>query len=1214
MERASDEELIRTHHNLSRFFVEERQISWVALLGVIIWGVYGYRHMPQRKDPEVAVRVAVASCQWPGATAQQVEQLITRPIESTIAQNKTIHPPSASDFGIRSLSLPGASFVYVQLAENTGDTREQFNDINLRLAATSTRLPQGASGIQFQSDFGDTATLMMTVASPLADDIEISLRARTLENAIRKVRAGTRGERVTIIYTYPLGISGAAMRQTTESAARFAQEGGTFSDVHIIQGNGFNGIDGATQKTDAEIQERIQTFLSTRIQASDVDPDAWAPIIVRDPAEAESRLKAVAGPKYSYAQLDDFTDLLARSFLGVAEVSRVDRKGVLPQQVYLNYSQDRLAAYNLQPSDLGNLLSMRNITRSAGSVDTTQQTVRLNASGQFEDAASIGGVMVANTSAGAPVYLRDLVQISRSYQTPAQYLNTYSWQGPDHVWRRSRAVTLAIYMRSGEQIQRFGTSITKSLDAVRPVLPADLIIARTSDQPLQVRENIDLFMDALYEAIALVVIVALIGFWEWRSALLMAISIPITLAMTFGIAYMVRIDLQQVSIATLIIALGLLVDDPVVANDAIKRELATGVPRIHASWLGPTKLARAIMYATVTNIIAYLPFLLLTGSTGEFLRSLPIVMTAALLSSRVASMTFIPMLAYYILRPSKKPEMTIAEQRTSGFYGWYYRASGWAIEHRWIVFGVSVVFLAIGATVGLTLKSQFFPEDVQYWSYVDIWMPNNTPVSRTQRAAEQAEAVVRRVVAQYAQEHPPKDTSESLLRSVTTFVGGGGPRFWFSASPEQQQQNYAELVIQLRSKEATPAIAAQLQAALDAEVPGANIIFHQLQTNPVEFPVEVRIAGIADVDPSREAQDIRTLHQIATQGEKVFRALPGVAVVQNDWFPESPELNLNINPDQANLAGITNMDVANSTATATAGTTVATLREGNKQIPVVARLQTDQRGQVSDVRNLYVYGSQTNSKVPLTAVADVQTGMATERIRRLEHFRVISVHVYPAPGQLPSEILKEATPGLQQLENSLPAGYRIQLGGEKAKQSQGFSNLATVLLISLSGIYIALLLQFKNAVKPFLVFAAAPYGVVGALLVLGMTRTPFGFMAFLGVASLIGVIISHVIVLFDFIEEMHELGEPLEQALRDAGIARLRPVLVTVAATILALFPLAIHGGPLWKPLCYAQIGGLAVATMITLILVPVLYSIAVIDLKIVKWDGAIEGSATHEG
>ena len=299
-------------------------------------------------------------------------------------------------------------------------------------------------------------------------------------------------------------------------------------------------------------------------------------------------------------------------------MSRVERKGVLSQQVYLDYSQERLAAYNLQPSDLGNLLSMRNITRLAGSLETTDQKVKLNASGQFEDAASIGGVMVANTNAGAPVYLRDLVQISRSYQTPVQYLNTFSWEARDHAWNRSRAVTLAVYMRSGEQIQQFGASITKALDVARPALPADLIIARTSDQPLQVKENIDLFMDALYEAIGLVVIVALIGFWEWRSALLMAISIPITLAMTFGIAHLVKIDLQQVSIATLIIALGLLVDDPVVANDAIKRELATGVPRMHASWLGPTKLARAIMYATVTNIIAYLPFLMLTGSTGSF--------------------------------------------------------------------------------------------------------------------------------------------------------------------------------------------------------------------------------------------------------------------------------------------------------------------------------------------------------------------------------------------------------------------------------------------------------------------------------------------------------------------------------------------------------------------------------------------------------------------
>jgi multidrug efflux pump subunit AcrB len=1201
----SDDELIRTHHNLSRFFVEQRQIAWVALIAVIIWGVYGYKHMPQRKDPEISVRVAVAACTWPGASAQQVEQLITRPIEDTIAQNKTIHPPSASDYGIRSLSLPGASFVYVQLSESASNTREQFSDINLRLAAAATRLPQGASGIQFQSDFGDTAALMLTVASPLADDIEISLRAGTIANTIRATRATARppqNRRVSIVYTYPLGLSGAVISKVSLIFARRAIEDHFFSDLRFVQGSGFSGVDGITEASDDEIRARIQNFVRTSIQASDIDPDIWPPIIIHDPSETAAKLKTVAGPKYSYAQLDNYTDLLSRSFLGAPEVSRVERKGVLQQQIYLDYSQERLAAYGLQPSNLGNLLSARNITRSAGSIQTPDQNLILNASGEFGDAASIGNVLVATTNAGGPVYLRDLVLISRSYQAPPQYLNTYSWEGPDHVWHRSRAVTLAVYMRSGEQIQRFGTSVTQAIDSVRPSLPADLIVARTSDQPLQVKENIDLFMDALYEAIILVVVIALIGFWEWRSALLMAISIPITLAMTFGMAFMVRIDLQQVSIATLIIALGLLVDDPVVANDAIKRELAAGYPPLHASWLGPTKLSRAIMFATATNIIAYLPFLMVTGNTGEFLFSLPIVMTAALVSSRLASMTFIPFLAYYLLRPSKKPTPTIAEQRTLGFYGWYYRVSGWAIEHRKLVFLFSLIFLVAGFTIALTLRTQFFPEDVQYWSYVDIWMPNNTPLTLTQSTAQRAEAVTRRVITDYQAAHPLKD-NEQLLKSIATFIGGGGPRFWFSVSPEQQQQNYAQLLIQVRDKEATPALAGPLQKALEAEIPGANLIVHQLQINPVEFPIDLQISGISDLDPSREISDIRTLRQLATQAEAILRPLPGISIVQNDWFPESPEVNLQINSDKANLAGVTNMDVANSTATATDGSTVAVLREGNKQIPVVARLQTTELGQISDIRNLYVYGSQSNTKVPLTAVADLDTALITERIRRQEHFRMISVHAYPAAGVLPSQILKEAGPAIKRLQDSLPPGYRLQIGGEKAKQTSGFTNLAIVLMISIAGIYIALLLQFRNAIKPFLVFAATPYGIVGALIALAVTKTPFGFMAFLGVASLIGVIISHVIVLFDFIEEMHELGEPLEQALRDAGIARLRPVLITVAATVLALFPLALHGGPLWQPLCYAQIGGLAVATLITLILVPVLYTLAVLDLKIIRWE-----------
>jgi multidrug efflux pump subunit AcrB len=241
----------------------------------------------------------------------------------------------------------------------------------------------------------------------------------------------------------------------------------------------------------------------------------------------------------------------------------------------------------------------------------------------------------------------------------------------------------------------------------------------------------------------------------------------------------------------------------------------------------------------------------------------------------------------------------------------------------------------------------------------------------------------------------------------------------------------------------------------------------------------------------------------------------------------------------------------------------------------------------------------------LRSLSTVVNHIVTERIRRQEHFRTIGVHAYPKAGILASEILKQAGPRLTEFQKNMPPGYRMQIGGEQAKQQTGFAGLAVALMISVMGIYAALLLQFANAVKPLLVLAATPYGVMGAMLSLALTGTPFGFMAFLGIISLIGVIVSHVIVLFDFIEEMHEKGEPFEQAVRDAGVERVRPVLITVGATITALLPLAHHGGPLWQPLCYAQIGGLAVATFITLLLVPVFYSIAVLDLKIVKWTRA---------
>ncbi len=1205
-----NEQDFSNRRNVPRFFVEHPHISWVLLAAVLIWGWFGYTSMPQRKDPDIPVRLGVAACPWPGATAQQVEQFITRRIEDVAAQNKTIHPGTDADYGIKSISLPGYSFVTIQLDEGITDTKRQFSDINLKLNALNSQLPHGAGPISFQSDFGDTAALMLTVASPKVDDIEIAARASSVEAAVRKARDAKQhsgeGQRIAVVYSFPQSISASEVLDATYLFQEEAQSAGIIRDSEILKGSGFMGLDGVSEADDSSIQAFIRRFVSQRLQRSELHPDAWAPIIIRDPSETRTKLASVAGDKYSYAELDDFSDLIGRTLQGAPEVSKVESKGVLSQTIYLDYSQDRLAAYGLRPSDLSKVISARNIIAPGGTVETGERRITLIPSGQFATVQSIGDVAVSTTPEGAPVYLRDLVQISRGYQSPAQYLNYYTWRDAHGHWQRSRAITLAVYMRDKKQIARFGESVNSKLSDLRKILPPDLILAHTSDQPLQVKENIHLFMRALVEAIILVVLVSLVGFWEWRLALIMALAIPITLAMTFGIVYMLGIDLQQVSIATLIIALGLLVDVPVVSGDGIKRHLAEGFPRSSACWLGPTKLATAIFYATITNIIAYLPFMMLTGNTGEFLKSLPVVMTACLLCALIVSMTFVPFLGYYILRAPAKPEPTIEERRVRGFYGFYNRLVGKAIKHRWAVLGGSLIFLIVGGLFGSRLKTQFFPEDVQYWFYLDVWLPNDTPLSVTNDAALQAERVVRQVI-----ENSPEAKEEKgghLLKSLTAFTGGGGPRFWFSVSPEMPQTNYAQLIVEVTDKETSPKLARPIQDALEREVPGAWITVRQLQTNPVENPVELLISGQEDVDPKNEVRDIRALRQVARQAEDIVRQAPGIAVLRDDWFPDDVQQRILIDPDRSNVAGISNADVAEASATAMSGTPVGVFKEGDKDIPIVARLRMEERAQVADIKNLYVYSSQTNNRVPLLSIATVGNSMETGRVARREHFRTISILCYPQPGVLASEVLGPILPKLQEFQKKLPPGYQLRIGGESAKQIEGFANLKIVLLISLLGIYLALLVQFNNAVKPLLVFAAAPYGVIGSLMALSIMHTPFGFMAFLGIASLIGVIVSHVIVLFDFIEEMHEKGEPLEQALPDAGIQRIRPVMITVGATILALFPLALEGGPLWQPLCYAQIGGLAVATFITLLLVPVLYSIFVLDLKIIRWES--KGSA----
>ena len=1185
-ERARDHGLVATKRNTARFFTENRHVAWVALVATIAWGAYAYSRMPKAKDPTIEVRLAVASCTWPGADAQKVEQLVTRKIEQKLAENAHIEK-------LESISRTGVAIVYVTLKEDVIDRAKEWDNIQGRLDAIH-ELPQGAGPIQFQRDFGDTATLMLTVASPKVNDIELQLRAITVARAIAAVRSGARtlpGEaRATLVICFPAEINSHSMRRASERLLEFFDALPGTSDARLIQNPGFIAIDVATRLDDAALVSRLTDLAQTQLKVADLHPDVWLPTVVRDPEDAQAKLTVVAGNRYSHRQLDQATEQIQRYLQRVPLVSKVTRTGVVAEQIHLEYSQERLASYGIQASLLGAAIAGRNISAPGGVLEVAGKNVSIAPSGEFTSEQEIGDVVVAMSAAGTPVYLRDLVDISRDYPSPARFLNYLTCRDASGQFIRSRAITLAINMRRGEQIADFATQVDTELATVGRLLPDDLIVRRTSDQPQQVRENVGLFMRSLYEAMILVVLVALIGFWEWRTALLLAMCIPITLAMTFGLMQAFGVDVQQISIGSLIIALGLLIDDPVVASDAIKNSLGAGWSARIAAWLGPTKLATVIMFATITNIAAYLPFLTLPGDVGTFIHSLPVVLTLALVASRIVSMTFVPLLGSWLLRVPKRLAPTPAERRTRGFGKHYYRFVGWAIDHRLLVIGFSIALFAGAGVYAKRIKSAFFPKDLSYLSYIDIWLPEDAALAATRQKAVEVGQVVQSATAEWSRAH---GDAGSLLESITEFDGGGGPRFWNSVSPELQQLNYAQLLLQIRDKEATRFLVPYLQARLAKTIAGARVDVRELESGkPVGIPVSIRISG----------EQIPQLRTLAERAKAILRRTPGAARVRDDWGADTFAVNLVVDPDRAVLANVTNLDVAQSSAAAMTGITVGQLREDDRELAIVSRLRPDERAELDEIGNLYVNPQSNAHKVPLSQVSRIAYSLQTEKIRRRNQFRTITISAFPAAGLLPSEVLKAALPALEELHRSMPGNYRFEIGGEAEEQAKSFHAMSIVFVLLLLAIYLALVLQFRNAIKPLVVFLALPFGAAAAVVGLVVMNAPLSFMALLGIISLMGVIVSHVIVLFDFIEEMQARGAPMREALLDAGLMRLRPVLITVVATVLGLVPLALHGGPLWQPLCYAQIGGLAFATLVTLVLVPVLYTVLIVDLKLISW------------
>ncbi len=1160
--------------NISRFFVTYRSVGWALLVATLVWGALGYVAMPKRKDPYFKIRKAVAVAVWPGAPPDQVEKLVIEPLEAKLASATSVAT-------IESSARTGVGIVTITMREDLSfeGVDKALDDVELKLRDVT--LPPGSQPVRLEKDFGDTNILLYSVGSPEARDAELDARAVAIQSALATVPPASRTSAYVVPFT--LAEDSNTMRAAVlPLATAIGKRSASAPEVRTGAGFALVATDAAQEITTSV----VELLLTTRGKNARVHADAWRGFVLTAPAELRARLGEVRGAAYTLGQLDRFAEELQRRVRATPGVAKVIRTGTVPEQVFIEFDRSEIEGSSVHLDEVARALAAHDVSSVRATTQVGPRTVAIDTSGVYRDEKEIARTIIGRTTSGEPIRLGERFDVVRGYEEPRRTSHTLSLRDTSGRFVRGSAVTLGIQQLPDAQIADVGARVERAMADARLSIPEDVRLEKVTDQPKQVEEKIGSFVRSLFEASVIVVVVGFLGFWEWRSATVLALSVPVTLALTFGLMKLFGLDIQQISLAALIISLGLLVDDPVVANDAIRAELDRGEERSLAAWLGPTKLASAILFATLTNIAAYLPFLLNKGDVGRYIFALPIVLTISLVASRIVSMTFIPLFGYALLRKSSSSASS-SEGRVARSYR---RLVTFALGHRKAVLVAAALLLVVSSVGVLRLRLLFFPKDLMFQAYVDVFLPEDATVEATEATLERAQALLAEIDEEMSKK-PDRHGRHPLAR-MAAWAGEPAPRFWYSLSPKESFPNYGQIVFEVSDPHDTEVFAEAAQERLSRLLPGAHVDVKRLENGPpVTYPVELRVSG----------ENPKELRRVTDGLLSRIRALPEARRVRDDWGTDALRLQLAVDPGELDQSGLAPADVAMGAFVAFNGLPVAAVL-GDRRIPVVMRERRSDKGTAADTRELSLPSPTTGSWVPAIAIARTDLVFAPARIARRDQRRTMTVIAFPAAGVLPSELMKKVHPILKDARADLAPGYNITVGGAEEKTNATLLDSAIVAVVSVLAIYFMLLLQFRSARKPLVVFAAIPFGVAAAISsVVGM-GAPFGFTAILGTISLIGVIVSHVIVLFDGIEHGEREGLPLREALVSAGVQRLRPVAITVGATVLGLVPLAAHGGPLWEPLCYAQIGGLTMATLVTLVLVPVLYAVFVEDLGFLHW------------
>ena len=893
------------------------------------------------------------------------------------------------------------------------------------------------------------------------------------------------------------------------------------------------------------------------LKATELPEGVQGPVVDYDFGDTVAVMLAIHGSGYNYRELKDYAERIESTIRRIRSVSKVKRIGEQKEEIEVTSSLGRLAQYSVQPTQVMRALAGRNMVHYAGAVPTERGKPPIQTTGAFEAEDQIRRVMIDVSRVGQPVYIGDLASVKRVYKDPTEYART---QG-------ERAILMSVEMLEGNNVVDFGNDLRASLDQLRPMLPPDLKIELVADQPTVVADRVRGFIREFGIAIVAVILVTM-ALLPFRVALVSAVAIPVTIAATFGLLNAFGIELHQVSIAGLIVVLGMVVDDAIVIADNYIELLDHGVPREDAAWRSASELAVPVLTATLTIICSFLPFLILSGATGEFIRALPVTVAIALSTSFVVAMLLTPLLSRFFIRKGlHNPEDATAKKHWSPLefmQAIYNRVLVVAMRWKPLAVICGVLAVAAGVVVLKHVPEQFFPFAERDQFVVDVWLPEGWKVEATDAAVRRIEQILR--------------ANQEVVR-VTSFMGASAPRFYYNVNPQLPDKNYAQILVSTRSAEATTILVKELRPRLAEATPEARVFLRELQQGPIqEAAVEVRISG----------DDEHVLRRLGDQVTELLQHSPGSLDIHSDWREDAYRLKVNLREEVANRLGFTNFTVGQQLAGGFEGVPVTTYWEGDRDINVVLRLEPSRRQSFQDVGDTYVISPLTGAKVPLDSIATVSPVWEPGRIVRRNGVRTLTIRCWSHGGVLPSQVLARVRPVVDRI--LLPAGYRVSYGGESENQGETFPEMVGALMISMAAIYLILMFQFRSIVDPLVIMAAIPLGLLGASAGLWLTGNPFGFTAFLGIVSLGGVVVRNSIILVDYTRARMAEGAPIEEAAIEAGERRLRPIFLTTMAAAVGVTPMVLSGSSMWSPMGSTIAFGLVGSMFFTLVVIPVLY------------------------